>query len=175
MRDGLELELVHQSYWYDKPSVYTVQPYCVKVFRQRWYVIGFCKERNDMRTFSLDRIHQLTTLDNHFTYPKNFDPNTYFADYFGIITDDEIDVEPVRIKVFGKQRLYVRALPLHHSQKEAEITDTYSVFEYHIKPTLDFEQEILSRGTDMEVLAPLWLRENIAETIHKMSLKYPND
>lgn len=175
MRDGLEIELVHQSYWYDKPSVYTVQPYCIKVFRQRWYVIGFCKERNDMRTFSLDRIQQLTTLDNHFTYPKNFDPDTYFADYFGIITDDEIDVEPVRIKVFGKQRLYVRALPLHHSQKEAEITDTYSVFEYHIKPTLDFEQEILSRGTDMEVLAPLWLRENIAETIHKMSLKYPND
>ena len=76
---------------------------------------------------------------------------------------------------YGKQRLYVRDLPLHHSQKEAEITDTYSVFEYHIKPTLDFEQEILSRGTDMEVLAPLWLRENIAETIHKMSLKYPND
>ena len=164
MRDGLEVNMLHQSYWRDTPTLYTVQPYCIK-----------CKERNDMRTFSLDRIQQLTTLDNHFTYPKNFDPDTYFADYFGIITDDEIDVEPVRIKVFGKQRLYVRALPLHHSQKEAEITDTYSVFEYHIKPTLDFEQEILSRGTDMEVLAPLWLRENIAETIHKMSLKYPND
>lgn len=43
MRDSLEIELIHQSYWYSQPSVYTLQPYCVKVFRQRWYVIGFAR------------------------------------------------------------------------------------------------------------------------------------
>ena len=73
MRDGLELELYYQSYWYEEPSTYTLQPYCIKVFKQRWYVIGFCKERNNIRTFSLDRIQQLTTLDTKFIYPKDFD------------------------------------------------------------------------------------------------------
>lgn len=172
MRDSLEIELIHQSYWYSQPSVYTLQPYCVKVFRQRWYVIGFCKERNAMRTFSLDRIHRLTTLDTSFTYPKDFNPDAYFTDCFGIIVDDEEKAETVRIKVYGRQCLYVRALPLHHSQKETETTDDYSIFEYYIKPTFDFKQEILSRGADMEVLSPQWFREDIAEYIHDMSTTY---
>ena len=62
MRDSAEVELVHQSYWRETESRYTLQPYCVKVFKQRWYVTGFCRERNALRTFSLDRIHSLTVL-----------------------------------------------------------------------------------------------------------------
>ena len=100
MRDGLELELYYQSYWYEEPSTYTLQPYCIKVFKQRWYVIGFCKERNNIRTFSLDRIQQLTTLDTKFIYPKDFDPEAYFADYFGIMIENK-KLETIRIKVYG--------------------------------------------------------------------------
>ena len=114
MRDGLEIELYYQSYWYEEPSTYTLQPYCIKVFKQRWYVIGFCKERNNIRTFSLDRIQQLTTLDAKFVYPKDFDPEAYFADYFGIMIENK-KLETIRIKVYGMHVQYIRALPLHRS------------------------------------------------------------
>lgn len=170
MRDSLEIELLHQSYWYDTPGIYTVQPYCVKVFRQRWYVIGFCKERDALRTFSLDRIHRLTTTDTPFTYPKDFNPSAYFADSFGIITAEE--AQPVRIKVFGMHCQYVRALPLHHSQREIETTADYSIFEYHLKPTFDFKQELLSRGCDLEVLAPAPFRQEIADELQEMLSYY---
>lgn len=172
MRDGLEIELKHQSYWYDTPSIYTVQPYCVKVFKQRWYVIGFCKERDALRTFSLDRIQQLTTLETSFTKPKDFDPTAYFADSFGIIVSDDDDVESVRIKVYGMHCQYVRALPLHHSQQEVETTGDYSIFEYHIKPSFDFRQELLSRGADVEVLAPAYFREEIINDIRNTAAVY---
>lgn len=174
MRDGSEIELLHQSYWYDEPNVYTLQPYCVKVFKQRWYVVGFCKERKALRTFSLDRIHRLTILDTRFVYPKNFDPATYFADSFGIFVEGE-DVEPVRLKVYGMHCQYVRALPLHHSQQEVERNQDFSVFEYKMKPSFDFKQELLSRGADVEVLQPLWLREEMGEAIGQMTLRYEND
>ena len=153
MRDGLELELYYQSYWYEEPSTYTLQPYCIKVFKQRWYVIGFCKERNNIRTFSLDRIQQLTTLDTKFIYPKDFDPEAYFADY-------------------GMHVQYIRALPLHHSQCEIETTEDYSIFEYRMKPTLDFRQELLSRGADVEVLVPLSFREEMIQSVNKMNSLY---
>ena len=129
MRDGLELELYYQSYWYEEPSTYTLQPYCIKVFKQRWYVIGFCKERNNIRTFSLDRIQQLTTLDAKFVYPKDFDPEAYFADYFGIMIENK-KLETIRIKIYGMHVQYIRALPLHRSQCEIETTEDYSIFEY---------------------------------------------
>ena len=171
MRDGLELELYYQSYWYEGPSTYTLQPYCIKVFKQRWYVIGFCKERNNIRTFSLDRIQQLTTLDAKFVYPKDFDPEAYFADYFGIMIENK-KLETIRIKVYGMHVQYIRALPLHRSQCEIETTEDYSIFEYRMKPTLDFRQELLSRGADVEVLAPLSFREEMIQSVNKMSSLY---
>ena len=171
MRDGLELELYYQSYWYEEPSTYTLQPYCIKVFKQRWYVIGFCKERNNIRTFSLDRIQQLTTLDAKFVYPKDFDPEAYFADYFGIMIENK-KLETIRIKVYGMHVQYIRALPLHRSQCEIETTEDYSIFEYRMKPTLDFRQELLSRGADVEVLAPLTFREEMIQSVEKMSSLY---
>ena len=171
MRDGLEIELYYQSYWYEEPSTYTLQPYCIKVFKQRWYVIGFCKERNNIRTFSLDRIQQLTTLDAKFVYPKDFDPEAYFADYFGIMIENK-KLETIRIKVYGMHVQYIRALPLHRSQCEIETTEDYSIFEYRMKPTLDFRQELLSRGADVEVLAPLTFREEMIQSVDKMSSLY---
>ena len=171
MRDGLELELYYQSYWYEEPSTYTLQPYCIKVFKQRWYVIGFCKERNSIRTFSLDRIQQLITLDTKFVYPKEFAPEAYFTDYFGIMIENK-KLETIRIKVYGMHVQYIRALPLHRSQCEIETTEDYSIFEYRMKPTLDFRQELLSRGADVEVLAPLTFREEMIQSVEKMSSLY---
>ncbi len=171
MRDGLELELYYQSYWYEEPSTYTLQPYCIKVFKQRWYVIGFCKERNSIRTFSLDRIQQLITLDTKFVYPKEFAPEAYFTDYFGIMIENK-KLETIRIKVYGMHVQYIRALPLHRSQCEIETTVDYSIFEYRMKPTLDFRQELLSRGADVEVLAPLTFREEMIQSVEKMSSLY---
>ena len=162
MRDGLEIELYYQSYWYEEPSTYTLQPYCIKVFKQRWYVIGFCKERNNIRTFSLDRIQQLTTLDTKFVYPKEFDPEAYFTDYFGIMIENK-KLETIRIKVYGMHVQYIRALPLHRSQCEIETTEDYSIFEY---------RKLLSRGADVEVLAPLTFREEMIQSVEKMSSLY---
>lgn len=63
----------------------------------------------------------------------------------------------------NNQACYFRSLPLHPSQKEIENHSEYSVFEYWLKPTYDFEQEILSHREDVEVLEPVQLREIIRE------------
>ena len=68
------------------------------------------------------------------------------------------------------QANYLRALALHHSQKEEERNDTYSVFSVYLKPTFDFRQEILWMGDSVEVLSPASLRETI-KTVHAKSLK----
>lgn len=175
MRDSAEVELVHQSYWRETKSRYTLQPYCVKVFKQRWYVTGFCRERNALRTFSLDRIHSLTVLPTKFVYPADFDPAAYFASSFGIIAGDDFEVETIRLKVGGMHRLYVRALPLHPTQREVVLDDWYSVFECRMKPTFDLKQELLSRGDAIEVLAPQSLRDEIAKEIENMRVLYASN
>jgi hypothetical protein len=172
MRDNLTLSILYQTFYSDTPHEAEIEPYCVKVFKQRWYVVAFCKEHKEVRIYALDRIQELHTTEHSFVYPKDFDPQEYFYDSFGIIVNDDIPTETVRIKVLGKQRNYIRALPLHISQTEIEKADDYSIFEYRLKPSFDFRQELLSQGGSVEVLEPKWFREEMKEALTQMIQHY---
>ena len=58
------------------------------------------------------------------------------------------------------------------SQQEIERTSEFSIFRMLVKPTYDFQQEILKNGEYIEVLEPLWLRNKIADKIKGMWNKY---
>lgn len=165
MRDNLTLEMVHQSFWSDTVSTFEVAPCCVKVFRQRWYMVGYSMSDRRLRVYALDRIHTLRTMENAFVLPDDFDPEGFFADSFGIVVDDRVKPERIRVRIAGIQRQYIRTLPLHASQQETEITKDTSVFVFYLRPTLDFQQELLIHAInaedDIEVLEPQWLRERM--------------
>lgn len=69
-------------------------------------------------------------------------------------------------------RQYVRALPLHHTQREVETGEWYSIFEYRMKPTFDLRQELLSRGDAVEVLSPRSLRDEMQSEIKRLQSLY---
>ena len=48
----------------------------------------------------------------------------------------------------------------------------YSIFELRLCPEFDFQQEILSKTPEIEVLSPEWLREEIAGKIKILWEKY---
>ena len=76
------------------------------------------------------------------------------------------------LKVSPKYTKFLRSLPLHHSQKEVETNEDFSIFTYQLCIERDFISEILSNGTDIEVLEPQLLREEVSATIRKMLGKY---
>ncbi len=163
MRDNLSIELTYQNFWRDSPNTFEIYPYCIKVFRQRWYVIGYSPSKERILIYALDRIKQVYITNNTFQLPKDFDGESFFADCFGIIAGDGAKAERVLIKVYKNQDSYIKALPLHHSQKEEEQATDYTIFSYYIIPTFDFRQELLSHGAEVEVLSPEWFRNEIAE------------
>ena len=172
MRDGFVVTVTYRSFTHEKASTFDVEPYCLKVSRQRWYVIARSPVYDKVMIYSLDRILDLTTTDRSFVYPEDFDPEAFFRFSYGIIVDEEFDVESVSLKVYGVQCKYLRALPLHESQTEVKQTADYSVFTYLLRPTYDFVQEVLSRGEDVEVLTPEWLREGIRKKVKAMAAHY---
>lgn len=166
------LNINYQSYERDTPTQHYLMPYAIKLFRLRWYVIGNVKDRDSIMTYAMDRIMSIEQTDETFKYPKQFNVHEYYRDSFGIIIDNSVVCERILIKVMNNQAKYFRSLPLHHSQKEIEIKPNYSIFEYRLKPTYDFEQELLSHREDIEVLEPLSLRNNIKDCITKMANLY---
>lgn len=165
MRDGVKLTMSYRSYSMTEPVEFEIEPYFVKVFKQRWYVIA----KSDLvRIYALDRIQSLVPSTHKFKMPADFDPENYFNDCYGIIHDTGVEPQEVIIKVSERQSNYLRALPLHRSQQETETTSSYSIFRYYIKPTFDFRQEILSMGEDAEVLQPISFRAEIMKVNKKI-------
>lgn len=168
MRDFRVIRLCYQSFRHPEPFCFNVRPYCVKYFKQRWYLLG--DSDLGLRIYSLDRFVDMEELEERFEIPKGFDAEEYFGNYFGVIIGEE--PEDVKIRVVPDQVKYFRTLPMHGSQRETVQEDGSSVFSYHIAPTLDFVQEILSHGADVEVLEPAELRESIADIIAGMASRY---
>ena len=172
IREQKVLILQYQSFERNAPTQHNFMPYAIKLFRLRWYVIGKIKDRDRILIFAMDRITNLETLNEKFKYPKQFNIHDYYRDSFGIIIGEDVACKRIRIKVMNNQAKYFRSLPLHHTQKEIKTTPEYSIFEYKLKPTYDFEQEILSHREDVEVLEPVSLRETIKESVMKMAKIY---
>ena len=175
MKQGKVLEITYKSYWREHESTFRVAPYCVKLFRQRWYLVGNSVNEGKIRIYSLDRFLEAKLTDEPFDYPKDFSPEVYFEGCFGIIREESCPLETVKLKVSPNQANYLRSLPLHHTQKELVQTADYSIFSVEVRPTFDFRQELLWNGDALEVLEPLWLRKEMAAIIKQMGNHYKND
>lgn len=171
MRDGVTIEMTYQNYWHDRSYTFEVEPYFVKVFRQRWYVIGN-SAKEEIRVYSLDRVQSLQHTENKFTLPIGFNGEEYFANSFGISNYGKPEFIIVRVYNEEKKNRYFKSLPLHHSQEVMEETEEYTIFRYYLQPTYDFRQELLSHGAEIEVMSPKWFREEIRNILRDQICNY---
>lgn len=147
-------------------------PYFVKLFSQRWYVIGLRLKDNKIRTYALDRISALIITDNDYTIPPGIDASTYFADIFGI-TDSQAPPRQIKLRVDPYYAKFLRALPLHESQKEEQFSD-FSIFNYRMKLTPDLVRHLLSLGGQVKVIEPPELRLMVIDALKETLKNYEN-
>jgi len=170
MRDGTVLEMTYQSFYKPVPSTFPIETYCLKMFRQRWYIVALSRGHNQLRVYSLDRIKELKPTSEKYILPTDFDGEKYFKDTYGV-SGMEYQPQPIEIKVVAIEANYFRTLPLHHSQEEIERNENFSIFRYNIIPSFEFTQELLKQGANLEVLSPQWYRDEFAgkiADIHKI-------
>ena len=171
MRDGLVLEMRYARFSDEEPYTTWLHPYFVKVFNQRWYVIGPTgRHPRTPHVYALDRVQALEVTGERFTYPAGFRPAEFFADSYGIFHSTEA-AERIYLRAGERQAQFMRSLPIHLSQYELTSDEAKrlgwdatggAVFTLRLVPTLDFIQYLLSQGDELEVLAPESLRADIA-------------
>ena len=147
-----------------------VCPYALKLFRQRWYLLAQ-NDENQMRIYALDRITMMELTDDTFEIPVDFSAQTYFSEYFGVLTNDT-PMAHVVLRAHNWMPNYLRTLPLHPSQRELESTPDYTDFSYDIRPTSDFLGELLRHSNGIEVLEPQDLREKMQQMIVETLKRY---
>ena len=146
-----------------------LEPYFLRIFRQRWYLIGYNTKERRVKTYSLDRFNEVRITDDSFDMP-DVTVSGFFKDLFGIMSS-EGSVKRVTLWADSEQAKYLRALPLHHSQEE-QVCDGYSLFHYKLHVTYDLIQEILSFGDRVMVLSPPELKAAVVDTLRKSLARY---
>ena len=102
--------------------------------------------------------------------PK-IDPRRKFRDIIGITTDAG-KMEKVVLSFTPQQGNYVKALPLHHSQKPLCDNDKEFQIELYLVPNFELEQKILMHGELVKVLKPAWLARNIKRSLQQALEQY---
>lgn len=174
MRENKIIRVTYQSFWKREPATFELMPYAVRVFKQRWYLIGgnVAFENKDIRIYALDRILDLKVTGHKFKLPRGFHADELFDDVYGSTLATGDKVEHVIINVYNGQEKYFRSLKIHHSQNELSSENGCTVFEYYLKPTYEFIQELLSHGPDVEVIQPERLRKTMKQWIKQMNDLY---
>lgn len=166
------LNLTYRSFSKPQGSTFSIAPYCVRLFENRWYVVAYSIPFKEIRTYGLDRFENLETTDEKFRFPSGFSASKFFFDYYGIVTDDTIPQTRIVLRANGNHKHYMNSLPLHHSQQLIEDCEDYADFELYLAPTYDFVMKLLSFGAMIEVLEPLSLRKEMKGWISDMHELY---
>lgn len=161
MQQNKVLRMQYHSFEMKAPREFEIMPYCLRCFKQRWYIIAQREGNKEPHFYSLDRVVTMEVTEQTFQLPKDFSAKDFLYNYYGVMHDKKAEL--VQIRVTSSYAPYLRSLPLHHSQREIEKTDDYAVFQYFIAPTNDFMSELRSILPQITVLTPQWLREQFRE------------
>ena len=172
MQKNVELRVDYQRYEGEQEEhlqEFHIQPYALKVFNRRWYLLGYIKEKQGLRTIALDRILGLKVLSKSFELPEDFDARKHFANVVGIFVNEDLPVTKVKIRAYGIQADYLRSTPLHKSQSEVRSKrGEFAEFTYRLCVTSELVSQLLAMGDKVEVLEPQELRKETKERINNM-------
>ncbi len=172
IKNRLQINFQYHKFWENKPTNRTVEPYALREFKHRWYLLSMVPDEDKIKTFALDRISNLDISRKKFELQDNFDVDEYFKYSFGIITPIDQKPEEVILSFVPHQGKYIKTLPMHASQEV--LVDDENEFRIQLKIyiTFDFRMELLSYAANVKVLQPQSLIEEIQQLFKEALDRY---
>lgn len=163
---SVELEFRHLKYASNEHSHRRVKPLALKESNGFWYLIAEDTKDQKVKTFGLDRISRVKLSKTKFEQTTDFSVEDYLKYSFGIITaENEEYAEEVVFACSSNKANYIKAKPLHSSQKELKSIDGRKCYSIKVYITIDLENEVMMHSPELEILQPLSFRKRIKERL----------
>jgi predicted DNA-binding transcriptional regulator YafY len=154
IKNHLIISFTYHKYWEDMITERTVEPYALKEFRNRWYILANDLKDHKVKTFALDRLTALSISTKKFNVPNEISVAEYFKHCYGIIRPDDVQPQEVILSFDPFQGRYIKSMPLHESQKIIKDNDEELLIQLKLFLTHDFLMELLSYGENVKVIRP---------------------
>lgn len=172
IQNNQKLTFKHQRHDAPEPTSRTLEPYLLKEYRNTWYLVGFDTEKEKYLTFGLDRIFELQATDIYFLPRQDFDSNDFFEHTIGVTTGN-YKPQVVRLKTDAITGKYLQNQPLHSSQQlEGTDGEGWFTFSYFVNINFEFMQLILGFGSQVKVIEPIALQEELVAIATKVLSYY---
>ncbi len=160
MLEQRALRIRHYSIERDEVTPRTVDPYHLTYFNGGLYLLAYCRLRQAVRVFALERIREASVSAERFKKPADFDPDEYLKEAWGIVRGTLVTVKVAFAKAAAP---YIRERLWHPTQKLRDLPDGRLELTLQVADTQEVRRWILGWGAQAEVLQPIAMREALGQ------------
>jgi predicted DNA-binding transcriptional regulator YafY len=171
IKDNRKISFTHFNFHTEKSRKYTLKPYLLKEYQNRWYVVGIIGGLNEFRTFGIDRIENLEIKTETFKTDKKLNPIEMFNKTIGLVYSEKTP-QTIVLSFTPTQGKYVKTLPFHSSQRILIDDEHECRISLEVVPNYELTQQILKHGETVNVIEPQWLKDEIMNILKRTLEKY---
>ena len=172
IKNRLQIKFTYQKFWEEELSQRLVEPYALKEFKNRWYIMAKDSKDNNIKSFALDRLTNLEITNLNYQYPDNYSIEQSYRYCFGIISPNDEEPQDIILSFDPFQGKYIKTLPLHDTQQVLVDNDEEMKIKLKLCLTHDLVMELLSFGDNMKVIEPKSLADQIKQAHEKAYRQY---
>ncbi|MDX8127370.1 WYL domain-containing protein [Methylomonas sp. OY6] len=154
----------------DQTSERSVSPQNLVLYKDNWYLDAYCHQRNEPRTFALDRIRSATASGEP---AQLLDPATlqqHFGSSYGIFAG--MPKHTAILNFSAKAGRWVADETWHSQQEHEWLTDGRYQLRIPFNRHEELLMDILKYGAEVEVVEPGFLRELVRQEAEKLLALY---
>jgi proteasome accessory factor B len=172
IKNRLQIKFTYQKFWEEVLSQRLAEPYALKEFKNRWYIMVKDSKDNNIKSFALDRLTNLEITNQTYQYPDNYSIEQSYRYCFGIISPNDEDPQDIILSFDPFQGKYIKTLPLHDTQQVLVDNDVEMKIKLKLCLTHDLVMELLSFGDNMKIIEPKSLADQIKQAHEKAYRQY---
>ncbi|MBK9482256.1 MAG: WYL domain-containing protein [Bacteroidetes bacterium] len=172
IKNRLQIKFTYQKFWEEESSQRLVEPYALKEFKNRWYIMAKDNKDINIKSFALDRLTNLEITNQTYQYPDNYSIEQSYRYCFGIISPNDEEPQDIILSFDPFQGKYIKTLPLHDTQQVIVDNDEEMKIKLKLCLTHDLFMELLSFGDNMKVIEPKSLADQIKQAHEKAFIQY---
>lgn len=161
----------YKGFGHREIQVYMIEPYVLKEYRNRWYVVAKVPVKKEIRIFALERIVGLLPTSTSFERDSTFVPSDYFKHSFGISVYGNL-VSEIKLSFSPKESPYIKSQPLHATQEILIDNESEFLIKLSVVPSYELKAQILSYGDKVKVVSPPDLQQEHLHTLKKAIENY---
>ena len=155
------IEITYQSFKARDENTFLFHPFLLKEHRNRWFVLGKRKKKENAIMLALDRVISISKNDTPIMETDDHKIATYFDNVIGVSVSEGLESQEVVFIASHENAPYIETKPLHHSQKLIKKTDEGVYFSILVQHNFELERDLLSFGDRIKVISPTRLRSSI--------------